>query len=32
MRSYTPTSSDDDHGYFELLIKVCTAFAHPAMY
>ncbi|KAI0782696.1 NADH-cytochrome b5 reductase [Abortiporus biennis] len=21
MRSYTPTSSDDDHGYFDLLIK-----------
>ena len=22
MRSYTPTSSDDDLGYFDLLIKV----------
>jgi len=25
MRSYTPTSSDDDLGHFDLLIKVCTA-------
>lgn len=24
MRSYTPTSSDDNLGHFELLIKVCT--------
>lgn len=23
MRSYTPTSSDDDKGHFDLLIKVC---------
>lgn len=23
MRSYTPTSSDDDLGHFDLLIKVC---------
>jgi len=23
MRSYTPTSSDDDKGYFELMVKVC---------
>lgn len=23
MRSYTPTSSDDDRGFFDLIIKVC---------
>ena len=23
MRSYTPTSSDDDLGHFDLLVKVC---------
>ncbi len=26
MRSYTPTSSDDDLGYFDLLIKVIFSF------
>jgi ferredoxin-NADP reductase len=25
MRSYTPTSSDDDLGYFDLMIKVTTS-------
>lgn len=25
MRSYTPTSSDDDKGHFDLLIKVCIS-------
>lgn len=25
-RSYTPTSSDDDKGFFDLLIKVSTRF------
>lgn len=23
-RSYTPTSSDDDRGHFDLLVKVCV--------
>lgn len=23
-RSYTPTSSDDDKGFFDLMVKVCT--------
>ena len=29
MRSYTPTSSDDDLGHFDLLIKVCIPLALP---
>lgn len=30
MRSYTPTSSDDDKGHFDLLIKVCISSLHAA--
>ena len=29
MRPYTPTSSDDDLGYFELVVKVYRANQHP---
>lgn len=29
MRAYTPTSSDDDLGYFDLVIKVYRANEHP---
>lgn len=32
MRSYTPTSSDDNVGYFDLLIKVCTYAYLPAVF
>jgi hypothetical protein len=28
MRSYTPTSSDDDRGHFDLLVKVCYTGAY----
>lgn len=30
MRSYTPTSSDDDRGHFDLLIKVCSFTCLPS--
>lgn len=26
VRSYTPTSSDDDKGHFDLMVKVCPPF------
>jgi Oxidoreductase FAD-binding domain len=29
IRAYTPTSSDDDLGYFDLVIKVYFANEHP---
>ena len=29
MRAYTPTSSDDDLGHFDLVIKVYRANEHP---
>ena len=29
MRAYTPTSSDDDLGYFDLVIKVYYSNEHP---
>ena len=29
MRAYTPTSSDDDLGYFELVVKIYKANEHP---
>lgn len=29
MRAYTPASSDDDLGYFDLVIKVYWANEHP---
>ncbi|XP_014611066.1 PREDICTED: NADH-cytochrome b5 reductase 3 isoform X1 [Polistes canadensis] len=29
IRSYTPVSSDDDHGYFDLVIKVYFKNVHP---
>merc|ERR1712100_551649 len=29
MRAYTPTSSDDDVGYFDLVVKVYFAGVHP---
>lgn len=29
MRAYTPASSDDDLGYFDLVIKVYRANEHP---
>lgn len=29
VRPYTPTSSDDDKGYFDLVIKVYKANVHP---
>ena len=30
MRAYTPTSSDDDLGYFDLIVKVYFANNNPA--
>lgn len=30
MRAYTPTSSDDDLGYFDLVVKVYFANEHPS--
>ncbi len=29
MRAYTPTSSDDDLGYFDLVIKIYFSNEHP---
>lgn len=29
MRAYTPTSSDDDLGHFDLVVKVYFANQHP---
>ena len=30
MRAYTPTSSDEDLGYFDLVVKVYFANEHPS--
>ena len=30
MRAYTPTSSDDDLGHFDLVVKVYFANQHPS--
>ena len=30
MRAYTPTSSDDDLGYFDLVVKVYFSNEHPS--